>query len=416
MSANPPGARLCLLLISLLSYPALLAAGPLSLSEAERLALDNDPAATRYQALAAASEHAAQAAGSLPNPMLIGEAMNLPLDDGMRLDRTPMTQLSIGLRQTFPRGDTRELSTAREQTRAQVQRARADDAGRRALLGVRQSYLELQYQRNALLVLTEYRGLFRDLLEITEREFAAGRVSRQAVLAVELELERLEDRITAVRTAEAAARSMLARWIGTDAAGRPLAEDFPDLPVPPAGEIGDHPLIRAEQSLVEDGRQGIELARQGYRPQWGVQLNYGRAPGARDVGGVDRLSGMVTLDMPLFSHQRPDNEVLANLHQRDAALQALRERTREMEARLATVRERRQRLNERETRHRERLMASARRNAEAAEQAYRAGTLAFPELIRARIDEAQTRLDALRVFTEHRLTQAELLYLLGEPQ
>ncbi|RFA29014.1 hypothetical protein CAI21_11235 [Alkalilimnicola ehrlichii] len=77
-------------------------ASPLTLDEAERLALERDPAALRHRENARAQEAAADAAGRLPNLMLIGEAMSVPFDDA--LDSDPMTQFSIGVRQSFPRG------------------------------------------------------------------------------------------------------------------------------------------------------------------------------------------------------------------------------------------------------------------------------------------------------------------------
>lgn len=416
MSPNPTRGWLCLLLILLLASPAKLTSAPLSIKQAEHLALERDPTTARYHELAAARENSAEAARSLPNPVLIGEAMNLPIDDGFRLDRTPMTQITIGLRQTFPRGDTRALSSARERTRATAELARARDAGRTALRGVRQAYLELLYQRKALTVLAETRELFQELLEITEREFAAGRGTQQAVLEVELELERLEDRISTVHAAESAAEAEFARWVGNEVAARPLTGTFPELPLPHEDGIRAHPLLRAEEAAVEDGRQGIELARQGYRAEWSLQLSYGRAPGARAQGGVDRLSGMLMVDLPLFSRQRQDSEVAASQHQRDAAMLALTEQARDLDARHAAILSRLHRLDERDTRFRDRLLESARANAEAADQAYRAGTIAFSDLIRARVMNLQTRLDSLRVFSDRRQTQAELLYLLGEEQ
>ncbi len=407
----------CLVLLFLVMTPSWLAAADaLSLQEAETLAVERDPTQARYQATAAASRDDAEAAARLPNPVIVGEAMNLPVDDGLRLDRTPMTQLAVGVRQTFPRGDSRQLASARETTRADAEGARADDAVRQARLGVRRAYLEARYQSQLLGLLDDKLDLLADLRDVSEREFASGLGSSQSVLEMELEHDRLQDRISATYAEESAARAELARWVGREAAGRELDTTPPSLPSPGEDDVTSHPLVRAQEALIDSARYGVDLAHQGYRPEWSVQLGYGRAPGARGMGGVDRLSAMVMLDLPLFDSRRQDSEVAASRHRRDAALFALNEKARDLEARRVAVEQRWRRLGERDARFSERLLPSAHANAEAAEQAYRAGTIEFSDLVRARITDVQTRLDALRVATERLQTQAELLYLWGDAQ
>lgn len=392
------------------------AAEPLSLTEAEGLALERDPDTTRYQDLAAARDADAVAATYLPNPMLVGEAMNLPLDDGLRLDRTPMTQIALGLQQTFPRGETRELTRKGELARAAGERARALDAQRQALAGVRSSYLELLHQQNAVTLLEDVKGLFEELLVTSEREFGSGRGTQQGMLEAELELDRLQDRISVTRAAESAARAEFTRWVGGAAAARPLSAEHPDLPGPGGEAVATHPRVRVLEAELDAGRHGIDLADQGYRPEWTMQLRYGRAPGAREVGGVDRLSAMLMVDLPLFGTGRQDQERRAAEHRRDAAMLAVVEQVRDLEAQALASEARMQRLGERDRRFRERLLNTAEANARAAESAYRSGTQELSDWLRARVLALETRLDALRVATDLRQAQAELLYLRGEQQ
>lgn len=414
--AKRAGRRLALLLAAPF-FGAMAAAAatfePLPLEEAERLAVAADPAAQRFRDLAAARGEAAVAAGRLPDPVLITEIMDVPADT-LRLSDDPMTQLRVGVRQTFPRGATRRLEGERETALAAVEAARAASAERAVVRGVRRAYLELHYQQTALAVLEANRGLFLDLLEITEREFAAGRATQQDVLRAELELERLEDRLQAVETDRAVAESALARWIGPDHARRPLSEEAPPLSTPGAAPLAEHPSMAAEAAARRASRHEVDLARQGYRPQWTVEVTYGRPTTRSDMDEPDRISGMVMLDLPLFTRQRQDRRVAAGMYRQDAAERAWEERLRDLERDLAEAEARRDRFAEREERYRDRLLPRAAANAEAAEQAYRAGTGDFTALMRARVLELEARLDALRVAHGRRLAEADLLYLLGD--
>ena len=408
-AAGPLRLALALLLVAPMAVPA----APLTLDDAERLARGDDPTSQRLRELAAARQEAAIAAGQLPDPQLIIELMDIPTDS-FRPDRDEMSQLRLGLRQSFPRGASRQLAADRERALGEAESARADGAERSLTRAVRRAYLELYYQRRTLAVLEQSRGLFTELMSVTEREFAAGRASSQDLLRAELELERLEDRVLMARTAKAGALAELTRWVGAEAAGRPLTEEFPSL-APPTGALEQHPALAAEDAGVRAGRHGVELSRQAYRPQFSVELSYGRSLGWNaDMEVPDRLSGMVMLDLPLFGRNRQDRDLAASVHRRQASELAHEERLRQLQQQLTEAQARWQRLSEREQRFGQQLLPRAQSNAEAAEQAYRAGTADFTALMRARLMELETRLDALRISTERRLAQADLLYLLGE--
>ncbi|ABI56737.1 TolC family protein [Alkalilimnicola ehrlichii MLHE-1] len=398
--------------VLLAAVPVLAPAQPaLTLEAAENMALQEEPTIARYRERAAAREEAAVAAGALPDPLLITELMDVPADRP-RLDGDEMTQFKVGLRQAFPRGQTRTLRQERGGLRASQAHARGDDAERAALNAVRQAYLRLYNQRRAVALLEGNRSHFEELLEITERALAAGRVSRQDVIRAELELERLEDRLSAARAAEADAESALARWIGPQAARRPLPDALPELALPDDNGIDHHPLLQAQDLAVADQRRGVDLARQGYRPEWSVELTYGMATG-NDMDAPDRLSAMVVLDLPLFTRNRQDRDVAASRREVYAAKHDREVQHRTLTQALASQAARWQRLRERERRFEERLLIHAADNVEAAEQAYRAGTLAFTALMQARITYLETHLDAVQVATDRRMAQAELLYLSG---
>lgn len=416
--------RLGLLLAALACLPAAAlpvpVPAPLSLDQAQDLARATDPAIQRFQDLAAARAEAAVAAAQLPDPVLSVELMDVPADT-LRLSDDPMTELRLGLRQTFPRGDTRRLAGAQESALAAGEEARAQAAERAVIQAVRRAYLDLHYRHAALGVLEGNRALLAELIAITEREFAAGRASQQDVLSAELEVERLEDRLLAMEVDRATAEADLARRIGPEPARRPLPAEPPSLAAPALSDapsdtvrLSEHPSLHVETTARRASLHAVDLARQGYRPQWTVGFTYGRPTTRGEMNEPDRLSGMVTLDLPLFTRQRQDRQVAASLHRRDAAERAWDERLRNLERELAKARALWTGLQAREQRYRDGLLPQAEAGAEAAEHAYRTGTGTLTALIRARSLALEIRLEALRIATERRRTQADLLYLLGE--
>ncbi len=410
------GSRLPTMLAVLLSTAFLLPLSALSeqvlsLSEAERLALIDDPATLRYRELAEARREAAISVRQLPDPMLIMEVMDVARD-GISIDDDSMTQLRVGVRQTFPRGDSRRLASERESAMAQAEAARSSNAELAAVRAVRRSYLVLAEQRAILGVLEQSQPLFEDLREITEREFASGFADQQDLLRAELELSRLHDRLLNVQAQEAVAQAQLARWVGNEALSRPLSLDLPEL-AEPAGTLLAHPLLDAEQAVIDAGNHGVELARQGYKPQWSVELTYG-TPTQRGMGMPDRMSAMVMVDLPLFTRQRQDRDLSASVHRREAAQYAWDEQARELQRQLGESQARWQLMSERERRYQQLLLPQARENAEAAEHGYRNRTTDFNSLVRARLTELETRIEAVRIGTQRRLEQVDLLYLLGE--
>ncbi|MGR2739096.1 TolC family protein [Billgrantia sp. Q4P2] len=395
-----------------LAFPAAASAATmLSLDETERLARIDDPATLRYQELAEARREAAISARQFPDPALIVEVMDVARD-GISLEDDTMTQLRVGVRQAFPRGDSRRLAGERELAMAQAEVARSSNAELAAVRAVRRAYLMLHEQRAILDVLEKSQPLFEDLREITEREFASGFADQQDLLRVELELSRLHDRVLNVQAQEAVALAQLARWVGQENISRPLSRDLPEL-AEPADALLAHPLLAAEQALVDADAHGVELARQSYKPQWSVELTYG-TPTERGMGIPDRMSAMVMVDLPLFTRQRQDRDLSASLHRREAAQYAWDAQARELQRQLGETQARWQQLSEREHRYTQRLLPQARDNAEAAEYGYRNRTTDFNSLVRARLTELETRIEAVRIGSQRRLEQVDLLYLLGE--
>ncbi|MCW9057807.1 MAG: TolC family protein [Gammaproteobacteria bacterium] len=408
---------LCAVLLSTSLYvPALQAQEGilLDLAAAERLALEQDAGLSMTRAEARALREQAVADGQLPDPALSLGLMNLPVDS---LDRREegMTQLTVGIRQSFPPGETRQHRSAR--TGHQATAADAGTAARRleVLRETRLAWLELAYQQAALELLQLTHSRFDDILDVTRSRYRTGGDQLQDVLGVELEQALLADRIAATRGTAAAALAGLRRWTGP-LAGQPRLPAPPQLATPPELEplrarLTRHPLIAAANARVAAGQAGVEVARQQYKPGWMLDVSYGERSG---MGRSDMFSAMVTLDLPIFTGQRQDRRVAASVAETDALHHARDELHRELLLALESDHARWQELHAREQGYEDRILPAARNNADSALDAYRNGVTDFTTLIRAQLTELESRLQAQRTRTERLQAQARLLYFLGE--
>lgn len=392
----------------------------LPLDEAERLALARDVGAPARSAQAQALREQSVADAQLPDPKLKLGAASLPTDTFSR-SQEAMTQLQVGVVQSFPPGRTLALRGDRGMAMAEAAEAMAEAERLRVLRDTRIAWLEVQQQIEAERIIEQSRRYFTQLVDVTRAQYSSGHGNQQDVLRAELELSLLDDRLLQARIRQDEARSGLARLIGPAEARRPLAAGLPRLPAPPdyatlVQVLPRHPLVVVEDRRVAASRLGVNLARERYKPAWSLDVTYGDRVGVNPDGSdrADFLSAMVLVDMPLFPGKRQDRMLAASQKETLAASLARQDRLYELEQMLDAEHARWWLLNERHRRYEERLVAEAGANALAALHAYRSAVTGFNAVMRARITELDTRLDALRVAIDTVQSQARLLYLAGD--
>jgi outer membrane protein TolC len=409
------------LLLMLLSACALGVRAELSLADAERLALEADPAVIASQSRALALQEQAIADGQLPDPKLTVGVWNVPLDD-FSMKKEGSSQFRSGIKQAFPRGQTLHYRQKHTEWLGRAEQAQVKFTQREIRRDVRQAFLELYYQSQATHVIDDSRQLFEQLVAITRAHYASGRVSQQDVLQAQLELSRLEDRATKISELADVQRASLSRWIG-EAAWQPVAADFPVLPqtqslVTLQASLSQHPAIESASARVEANQQMVKAAREQYKPGVDVGLEYRKRFGDNADGSdrPDMMAAMVTLDLPLFTEKRQDRRLAARQQQTEAAMQTREQKLREIQRLLKSDYARWQRLGEQETLYQQHLLRESSENAEAALHSYQSGINEFNTLMRARITELEVRLQAMRIRVDRAKTQARLLFLQGESQ
>ena len=404
---------------ALISYGLSANAETLSLAEAEQLALQGDPMLGNINASAQALDEAAIADGQLPDPKAKFSLFNFPTDTFDR-DQEPITQLRFGVQQAIPRGNTLELKSKRTRVQAGGKRAKVANETRKLKRDVRANWYETFYWVRAERIVAANKRLFKEMVDITESQYAAGRRNQQDVLRAELELGLLDDRLINIQQKQETSRAKLARWIGGEAQ-RELTDEFPFLAEPPTlasieAGLPQHPALRMQQAHIDMKRQNVSIAREAYKPAWTVGVDYGVRDGNNPNGTErsDLLAATVTFDLPIFTNKRQDRRLAAAQRREGAAKLRYDDKLRGIRSMLERDFVSWQRLSQRLKHYQKTLVGQATANSEASLLAYQNDATDFPTLMRAKITELNTHLKALRIHVDAAKAQARLLYLAGE--
>jgi outer membrane protein TolC len=394
---------------------------PLTLAEAEDRAMEAEPGQEAMRAKSEALRERGIVAGELPDPMLRLGLNNYPIQSG-GFSTEGMTSAGVGLRQAFPAGKTRAIGTRRFDFLADEMNQNAAARGRNVLTATRQAWLELYYWEQAHALITESRPFFVDLATVTLSLYAVGRKSQQDVLRAELELSRLDDRLIDVERQRARSIAMLGEWIGDDAR-RPVARKLPIWVSVPTiemlhSQLLQHPLMQAADAQIHARTAGVEIAEQRTKPGWALDVGYSYREGALPSGEPrsDFITVGVTVDLPFFRKRATDSTLTAALKERSAARsgreQTQRQLTRQLESEYARWGDLNRRLGLYETQ----ILSQASDNADASMLAYQSDRGDFADVMRAYIDDLNTRIDHRRLQVERAQSYAVLDNLGGLTQ
>lgn len=391
---------------------------PLTMAEAEDLALAAEPGRLALEAQAAALNERAIVAGELPDPMLRVGLNNFPLESG-GFSTEGMTQVMVGYRQAFPAGKTRSFSFEKFGRLADSMNENAVTRGRNVRTATQKAWLELYFLDNAEDLIHESRPLFSDLAEITRSLYSVGRKNQQDVLRAELELSRLDDRLIDIERRRARARASLAEWIG-DEASRPVATNFPRWTSIPAMSdlqqgLSQHPAVLAADAKVGASEAGVRIADERSKPNWALDVGYGYREGNLPSGEPrsDLITVGVTVGLPFFNKKSVDSTLTAALHERSAArsskLRLERELGRQLDAEHAQWQELTRRLALYDTE----ILTQAKDQADAALLAYQSDAGDFADVMRASIGYLNTRIEHLRLSVDRAQSYSMLANLAG---
>lgn len=412
---------------------------PLTLEQAIRIAQSNDPWLEsneyRQQAISAQST----AAGSLPDPMVSISVANLPVDS-FDFSQEAMTQLKFGVTQALPRGDSLELSQKRLQQLSQEFPLQRQNRKAQVKAAISQLWLEIFLTARTIELIEQDRPLFEQLAETASINYssAMGQTSQQDVIRAQVELTRLDDRLSQLRQQLTSKKAQLSEWLTTSNHSQwPMKEfQLPDhLPaitlssddlLSESGNqysekliqhLSSHPQLVAFEQKIQASETSIELAKQSYKPQWNLNASYGyRDDDPIGNSRSDFFSVGVSFDVPLFTENRQDQQVTSSIKEREAykadkwlMLRNMLASVRNFQGQLTELDNRRQLFNNK-------LLQEMQQQAESTLNAYTNDRGDFAEVMRARIAELNTKIDAMTVEVNYLKTVVQLNYLFTQAE
>lgn len=414
---------------------------PLTLQQAVAQAIQKDPWLEGSQYRENATISSSIAADTLPDPVVSLGLANVPTD-GFAFDQEPMTQIKAGISQMFPRGESLSIRRKQLEELATQHPFMRLDRIAKTQVAVSMKWLDVYLAQQSISLIEKDRSLFEQLSEIAEANYssAVGKVRQQDIIRAQLELARLEDRLTKLSSQKERASAELLEWLtGGDSGAFNNSVNVASLELPKtlpeiegienayykilkannqqmlANILISHPLIRAVESRIKSSQTGIKLAKQQYKQQWGVNASYAyRADDQMDRSRADFLSIGVSFDLPLFTENKQDKEVSAAVNESEAIKTEKRLVLRGMLAQMQSIFAARERLLERQTLYRTNILQQSSEQAEASLTAYTNDDGDFAEVVRARIADLNARIDALEIEVELLKTNIQLNYFFSE--
>jgi outer membrane protein TolC len=386
---------------------------PLTLEAAQRIAVERSRQVSGQDFAVTAAREMAVAAGQLPDPVVRAGIENLPISGGDRfsLTRDFMTMGKIGVMQELTAADKRQVRAdryEREAERARVQKLATTAAVER---DTALAWVDRYYAEAIAAAIDEFREQAQLEIDAAEGAYRAGRGSQADVFVARSALAAFGDRASEARRKVRTAKTMLARWVG-EAAERPLAGEPPveAIRLNPATlerDLAHHPQIDvfAKQEAVAAAE--AKIAQAAKKPDWTVEVVYQQ----RGPSYSNMISVGVSIPWQWDRANRQDRELAAKLALVEQARaerdDALRAHVAEAQQMLAEWENGRERLE----RYRRDLVPLASARIEAAITAYRGGKSSLADVLAARRNEIDVRIQALQLAAETARAWAQLNFL-----
>ena len=388
----------------------------LSLQDAQRHAVERSRQLAAQDSAVLASREMAVAAGQLPDPVLKLGIDNLPVNGPDRFSTTRdfMTMRRVGIMQELTRGPKRELRAQRFEREAERSLAEKDAALTTIQRETATAWLERYYAEAMARVLAAQVAQARLEVQAAEAAYRGARAGQSDVFAAHSTLAGLEDRSSEFGRRVAVAKTTLARWVG-EGADQPLAT-APAMNAIPLDtgaletHLAGHPEIVAMTKQAEVAEAEARIAQAARTPDWTVEVAYQQ----RGPDFSNMVSVGVSVPLPWDRANRQDREVSSKLAM---AEQARAQRDEMLRAHVAEVRAmifEWQNGRERLARYERDLLPLARDRAQAALAAYQGGKTSIADVLGARRNESDVRMQAVQLEMDTARLWAKLNFLIPD--
>ncbi|MEO6624699.1 MAG: TolC family protein [Burkholderiaceae bacterium] len=399
-----------------LATSPLMAAEPLTLPEAQRLAVARSQQLVAHDAAATAARDMAVGAGQLPDPLLKLGINNLPINgqDRFSLTRDFMTMRSVGVMQEFTRDGKRKARSARFEREVEVAQANRLLALTNLQRDTAIAWLDRFHQERMQGLLITQRDEARLQIDAADAAYRGGRGSQTDVFAARSTVALIEDRLAQLERQVETAKTQLVRWVGADGLrllGAAPALDSVRLRAHDIEtQVEHYPLIALMLKKEAVARAEAEVAQAAKQSDVSVELMYSQRGPA--------FSNMVSLNVSIpwqwDQKNRQDRELGAKLAIAGQMVAEREEASRTHVAEVLTMLQEWRSNRDRLGRYDATLLPLTQERTRAALAAYRGATGPLAAVLEARRGEIDMRMDRLRLEMDTARLWAQLNYLIPE--
>jgi len=292
-------------------------------------ALDRSEELAAIQARVRVAEAKIRPVGALPDPMVSAGFQNIPVGEGVAIDKSMMSSFALMASQEVPPAAMRRAMRAVMSDDVAMLSASLDDARNDIVRKVKQAYLEVQYRDEALVIAERNRDVAQDMLATAEARYSTGKVMQQDVFQAQVRLSQMVDMVIMQQRERAMAATRLNRLLY-----RPQTQLVPKLPqisrsnaLPDTGALQttaaqQNPKLREMRVRASQAGKSEQVAALGIRPMWKFTLGYMiKQPLEMQPGsGADMWSATAGITLPwLYRKDKVDEQVRGAGAEREAA-------------------------------------------------------------------------------------------------
>ncbi len=413
----------------------------LTLEKTIQLAQQNDLWLVGNQHSEDAIQSMSIVASTLPDPIMSITLANLAADS-FNFNQEAMSQFKVGISQQFPRGNSLAIRQRQFELQGSQFPYQREDRRAKVAVTVAKLWLDTYKAQESIALIDANRALFEQLADVAEARYssAVGKTRQQDIVRAQLELTRLEDRLTMLEQKQAMSKRQLSQWISSffikqtepntsvdkTSYSDSLAKQLPNITLKNSKlytesattqlqllvqYFSQHPSVKMLEQKIKASGSSVELAKQKYKPQWGVNASYGyRDDTPMGNSRADLLSVGVSFDMPFFTDSRQDKEVQSAISKTNAIKTDKWLLLRKMITAFETSKAQLLRIQARQQLYQSKLLPQIHQQAEASLTAYTNDDGDFSEVVRARISVLNAEIDKLGIDVEQQKTIIQLNY------
>lgn len=278
-------------------------------------ALQNNPALAEAENHIKVLKQVPPQAGSLDDPILRFELMNMPVDT-FDFGQEPMTQKKITVSQNFPFPGKLGLRSDITFKDVSVAENDLDELKLQIAREVKQAYFELAFILASTEITEKNKSLLEQFVTIAASKYTVGKGIQQDVLKAQVELSKLLDELIRLeklkQSEQARLNSLMDRLPQSPLSISPQMSKLPfhrDIETLQTMAETHRPILNKLKVLIDKYGLSRQLAEREYYPNFNVGFGYGQREDGPLVDRPDFFSAFVGINIPLWHDTKQSKKV-----------------------------------------------------------------------------------------------------------